>query len=537
MKKLKNVIQYGIQCITMKYMLVSVLVIVSSSFTVILFPIVEKNLINTLTREKFENIDIILIEITIIIIAQIIFSVMSSYVLAYNEETINIGIQNSLLSELFQVKYDILENMDMDYLHSRIKEDAVSIGGFIKKIIDVVFSKIPTLIIANIYIGINAPIVLVLLYGLVVIFLIIYVTANATIRNRVEKFKEIQNNTYSRFDESLDNLSTIQVHSWENQEMRKLDSVVNTYLIYYKKLLKITTAFLSVASSLQVIFLLIVLISGTVLIKAGSLSIGNLIALISFSSLGISPVISILELVSNFPETEVAYNRLKEIESFEKKESGSVTIDRINKINLNLKQYGYVGKIIHGSLNFEFEKGKIYLIEGENGNGKSTLLKILSKLHFEYSGTVTINDNIDLKQITNDSYCKRISYIEQDSHLFNTSIIDNMFYGTSKTCKNIPANLKEFTQSLMELPQGLNTKVINNISSTISGGERQKIAIARELLRNSNVLIMDEPISSLDSQSTVLLMKILTKIKKDKIIIMVSHNTKMKNICDCTLKL
>lgn len=537
MKKFKGIIQYGMQCITRKYLCLSILVVVVSSFTVILFPLAEKKLINTLTNGDFRNIEIILVGIIGITVLQIFFSILSAYILSYNEETIGIRIQRRVIVTLFQVKYDIIEALDLDYLHSRIKEDSMSIAGFTKKVIDIIFSKIFIFIISNIYIGINAPIILFLLYTLVGLFIIMYMLSNHTIRNRVEKFKEVQNNSYSRFNESLDNLSTIQVHSWGKQEEKKLDLVASTYLTYYRKLLKITTAFLSFASSLQVIFSLIVLISGTFLIEAGKLSIGELIALISFSSLVISPVVSILELISNFPEASISFSRLKEIELFEKRDNGKVMIDSINKITLRLEQYGYLNNVIHGGLNLEFEKGNIYLIEGENGEGKSTLLKILSKLHFGYSGSITINDNIELRQISDDSFYNRVSYIEQDSHLFNTSINNNIFYENSNLSERIPQDFNEFMQSLLLLPEGLNTKVINNVSSTISGGERQKIAIVRELVRDSDVLILDEPISSLDAQSTLDLMDILKKIKISKIIIIVSHNTIIKDICDFSLKL
>ena len=197
----------------------------------------------------------------------------------------------------------------------------------------------------------------------------------------------------------------------------------------------------------------------------------------------------------------------------------------------------YEGRTVLDFPGMELKKGKIYAVVGENGTGKSTLLNILSGVEQNYSGLITF-DGIDLKLLDR---CfmrnQMLSIVEQEPDLLYSTLGENIAEQIDDS-QNIIKRIEEF--SLLDFFSSLGKNLeylVADQSSNLSGGEKQKIATIRCLLKEAKVLILDEPNSAFDEESTDMLCCILEKLKKDKIIILITHRFELQEISDVTVSL
>ena len=190
-------------------------------------------------------------------------------------------------------------------------------------------------------------------------------------------------------------------------------------------------------------------------------------------------------------------------------------------------------------ITFNFESGKTYSIVGPSGSGKSTLLNLLSLIDTPSEGSIEINQNkINFNdRIENDRIrAKNIGIIYQDKNLLSDfSAIENVYLPNLliSNDKTISTELaKKIIKNL-----GLTSR-INHYPSELSGGENQRIAIARALINNPNIILADEPTGSLEFENAKQIFKILFNLKnKNRIIIFATHNRYFANMADCKIKM
>ena len=188
-------------------------------------------------------------------------------------------------------------------------------------------------------------------------------------------------------------------------------------------------------------------------------------------------------------------------------------------------------------ISFNFEPGKTYSITGPSGSGKSTLLNLLSLIDNPTTGSIEINSNkIKLNnKVENDLIrAKKIGIIYQDKNLLSDfTALENVYLPNLLISND--------RQKSMELAKKLIKKVgmsvrINHFPNELSGGENQRIAIARALINDPDIILADEPTGSLDSDNAKLIFKILFNLKnKNRIIIFATHNRYFANMADCKI--
>lgn len=165
------------------------------------------------------------------------------------------------------------------------------------------------------------------------------------------------------------------------------------------------------------------------------------------------------------------------------------------------------------------------MLKGESGCGKSTLLKLLLRFCDYQDGCITVN-GIDLKQYPVRQIRDMITYIPQDCYLFEGTISENIAYGskTEVSMEDIQrvAQLAFADEFIVQFPDKYDTFITSG-GTNLSGGQRQRIAIARAFLKDSPILVMDEPSSALDAESELMVHNALKELMKDRLVIMVSH--------------
>lgn len=217
---------------------------------------------------------------------------------------------------------------------------------------------------------------------------------------------------------------------------------------------------------------------------------------------------------------EALYNDMQK----DKLENGSAEkFDNYN-IEFDNVSFAYGEKSVLSNLSFELQEGKSYALVGSSGSGKSTIAKLISGFYNVDGGQIKIGGKA-LNEYTSDAIIKAISFVFQDSKLFKTSIYDNVAIAKKNASREeVMAALKSAgCDSIIEkFPDKENT-IIGSKGIYLSGGEKQRIAIARAILKNSKIIIMDEASAAIDPDNEHELQKAFKNLMKDKTVIMIAH--------------
>jgi len=252
----------------------------------------------------------------------------------------------------------------------------------------------------------------------------------------------------------------------------------------------------------------------------GYFSIGLLTAAIYLSSQIYNPISNIFE--------QLAYiraNKALSIEVYKDFDKNArcqnKKVEFVNNIHLDKVSFKYNGErdYIFKNISFDIVKGKKYLIIGESGIGKSTLLRILTG-KLEYEGSITF-DEFNLKEIQYDSLYGLISYVSQTPYLFNDTIRNNIDLANLYQDSDVISSIKEVSLENFVLSKGLNSIVAEEVFE-VSGGEKQRICLARAILKKPAILLLDEVTASLDLKTTYEIEKLILSFQ-GKTILYICH--------------
>lgn len=291
----------------------------------------------------------------------------------------------------------------------------------------------------------------------------------------------------------------------------------------------------SIADFSTRIFTIVILWSGCLLVFKQSLTPGELLAFFALISYFTVPVISVIDANRNIREMGVACDRLYEItELEEEKTTGRTLPGSLKSILFRDVSFSYSpGDPVLKNINIEIRANQITGITGESGSGKSTLLMLLLKLYEPDAGTIWIDEH-EIANIDTIYLRKMIGCVPQESQLFNGTIRENILLDGIEIEDKLKevlerTGIREFCQ---HLPLGLDTLVTEQ-GGNLSGGQRQKISLARVLYRQPGVLVLDEPTASLDKISENLLMQTIEWYKNQgNMVIIISHSDIALKICD-----
>lgn len=272
-------------------------------------------------------------------------------------------------------------------------------------------------------------------------------------------------------------------------------------------------------------------LSGLLVIR-GKMTIGTLVSFVAFVPKVYSSLRNVLNIRITTSVIDNAFNAINEILELPQENRSGKKIDKITSLGFENVYFKY-NRDDFGieKMNFNIGQGKKIGIVGKSGGGKTTIIDLLTGLYYAQGGIVSVNEN-DICTIDLDSLRGRISVVTQDIELFEGNLEENITFNCEKSSCNIETmieivSLKDFID---KLPDGVHTRVGYN-GELLSGGERQRIAIANALIKDSDVLILDEFTSALDLETEKKVMSYLLGIK-DKIVIIISHRIYALMNCD-----
>ncbi len=367
--------------------------------------------------------------------------------------------------------------------------------------------------------------------------ILIFVT-NLLLKMKVQKnWKEVRNASSLMSNvvlESITNVYTIRAFSKEEENYQKnLEYSKRTYDVERKNLF-INTCIQPIFQSIIAISLIIAYFYA--IDKIPTLDGKTTFTLAMFTQFIIylnslaSPFRNIGNMLTNFYQSIISQDRLNEIydaSSEVKDVKDALVLNEINSIEFKdiCFRYPNDSKNVLNKINFTINKGETLGIVGKTGSGKSTLIRQLLRQFPLLEGDILIN-GISINNYSKESIRQSISYVPQESTLFTRSVLENVKLGSTekKSIEEINNAIlaADFKKDIENLSEGLNT-VVGEYGVTLSGGQKQRLAIARALLKNSDLLILDDSLSAVDGKTESNIINNLSHTREHKTNIIIAH--------------
>lgn len=260
---------------------------------------------------------------------------------------------------------------------------------------------------------------------------------------------------------------------------------------------------------------------GAYLVLQGQCTAGSVLSIVSLSSYIFQPVSYVPQLMGAFKAAGKLFDKIIDVVSENSDEQNGVEIHRADNIVLNDVSFSYddTNEVLH-HISCTFEKGKKYAIIGDSGSGKSTMLNLLMGAFDNYHGSLKV-DETEMKDINSDSLFDEVSLIDQNVFLFDASIKDNITMFKDVEEEKLMDAIQKAGLSELVKNKGLDF-VCGENGNNLSGGEKQRISIARSLIKGAPVLLLDEITSALDEKTAHAINQEIVSLK-DKLCIEITH--------------
>ena len=432
-----------------------------------------------------------------------------------------------------------LEGKDKGNLISIITTDTELLEVFYAHTISPIIIAFITSVIMTIFIGrYNIFLGVIALVAYFIVGVIIPVWSSNQGDETGQQYRDEMGDLNSYFLSSVRGINDIIQYGVGKERLDEINRRTDELETKQKLLLKQEGSNRAVTDTAILLCSMAMLFAGCILYTKGEVNfIQVIIPLIALMS-SFGPVVAISNLSNNLFHTIAAGNRvldlLEEEPAVEEVNGNDVT--EFADMKLKNVSFSYDEEVILEDFNMDIKQNKIIGIYGKSGCGKSTLLKLLMRFWEVDNGSITIGGK-NINEINTSDLRKMQSFVTQDTYLFNDTIANNI--GIAKenaTMEEIIAAAKKASihDFIMSLPNGYNSKV-GELGGNLSGGEKQRIGIARAFLHDAPMILLDEPTSNLDSLNEGIILKSLMESKENKTIIIVSHRKSTMNIADVVL--
>jgi ATP-binding cassette subfamily B protein len=458
-------------------------------------------------------------------------------VCSYAEKYLTTSVGQWVMHDLRRTLYSHIQRLSLAYhdqkqtgdLISRVTSDIDAIQSFIVSGLLGALINILTLVgMVGVMFYLDWRFTLIALSVAPLLFVVVY-TYTRRIKKAAREVRKKEGEIVSVIQEVLSSIRVVKAFAREEYEEHRLEeeSLEGIEIALRARGLKaklspLVEIIVAVGTSLVLWF-------GGRMVLNGSLSAGSLVVFILYLGKMYKPMQELSKMTDAYSKAAVGYERISEV-----LETDSETVDlpnartaprfkgRIEFVNVN---FSYRPDLpVLKNLSFKIEPGQVAAFVGPTGAGKTTIISLIPRFYDPSSGVVKI-DGYDVRSFKQKSLRQQISFVLQETLLFHGPIWNNIAYGKPDATRSEILHAAEFANAhefIEKMPDGYST-ILGERGVTLSGGQRQRIAIARAIIRNTPILILDEPSSGLDAASEKLVFEALDRLLEGKTSIVIAH--------------
>ena len=345
----------------------------------------------------------------------------------------------------------------------------------------------------------------------------------------------------SQMIESLRGIETIKCNASEDRELENLEREYIKSLKISLRSSRISTGQSLISSLISTILGMVTTYVGIMQVLNGQMTLGGYMAFSTLSSYFTSPISDLIGMQMSIQEASISMKRLTEIMDYESEQKEDQEYTEMEQIDGDIEfkdvtfRYGNRSPALN-HVSFTIPKGKKVALVGSSGSGKSTITKLLLKYYEPESGEIDVN-GVNLEEYSNQSVRRAISYVPQNIELFSKTIYDNIRISRPEaTLDEVKAAAKKADayEFIRKLPLQFHT-FLEEAGNGLSGGEKQRIALARAFLKDSNLYILDESTSNLDFGTENIIFDMIYNQLADRSMLIVAHRLSTVRDCDLIL--
>lgn len=495
----------------------------------IVYPIITRAMLNDFIPEKQYNMIIICGSA---LLALYFVKLLLNYFIQYEGHMVGVKMQAQMRSDMFNhlqtLPYKFYDNNETGKIMSRMTSDLNDISELAHHGPENILISGISIIVAFIYLmTINVYLTLII-FVCVPFLIIISFSVRKKMRDAFMESRKSIAQINASLESSISGIRVTKAFNNSETEKAKFEEGNASFVSSRKKSYHAMGIFHSTSTFVTEIFNVVVLIAGGLFLYAGSIELGDYATFIVSINVFLAPVRQLIMFMEQYQNGVTGFKRFIEImdTESEKDKDGAKDVGVLEgRIRFEKVTYGYgeEGDVLH-DLSLEVKKGQMFALVGPSGGGKTTICHLIPHFYEVERGKIYVDD-YELHDITAASLRQNIGIVQQDVHLFNTSIRDNILYGRpSATEEEVIAAAKRANihDYVLSLEKGYDT-VIGERGVKLSGGQKQRLSIARVFLKNPPILILDEATSALDNTTELLIQKSLDELCKGRTTIVVAH--------------
>ena len=349
----------------------------------------------------------------------------------------------------------------------------------------------------------------------------------STIASRYESIRESIETLNSNLSNSISGILNVKSFTRETKELDRIESSSNEVRSANYHAIKLSAAFIPIIRVAILFGFTATLLIGGFLALDGEIKVATYSVLLFITQRLLWPLTELGDTFDLYQRAMASFNRIFSLKN-ETSDIGNGNIE-FKKLEKNIElrdvSFSYVDNFnVLNNVNLTINAGQTTAIVGSTGSGKSTLIKLLLRLYEINNGSISYDSN-SLKEIELSSLREKIGLVSQDVFLFEGTVIENIAYGDLNASESEvwnAAQKSEADEFINNLPEKENT-IVGERGQKLSGGQRQRISIARAILKNPEILILDEATSSVDNETEAAIQRSLDILKKDRTVIVIAH--------------
>ena len=533
MKLLKRLLKYA-KPYTLLFVL-AILVVISLTFVTLLPPQIVRNTVNNYItndslplNERFSGIFKMSLYFLLTTSMIFVFEYISIYITTYLGGKIVYDIRKELFDHVLKLPMSFFDKHPSGQITTRIANDTQNIMEFFTSVITSIFNDVFLLtgvIIMMLRVSprlfANISFVFPVLIVSMILFRYFDLKAYRAVRTNISKV-----NAY--LAEHIAGMPVVKLFNAEDFERKNFDKVNKELYKSRIQQMYVFAIFRPTVSTLYRLAIAAIIWMGAKYIVSKTLNFGDLYAFVAYLELFMRPLEDLSEkydiIQNTVASAEKIFTLMDETEEHFGDENGKVEIEK-GVVEFKNVWFRYnEDRWILKNINLKFEPGQLIAVVGETGAGKTSLMNLVNGMYRIQKGKILI-DGTELEKYNIHELRKQISTVPQDVVLFSGTLLDNvrLFHEEISEEQVIDALKKVYVWDLIErLPNGLYTEVIER-GKGISAGERQLIALARSVLFDAKIFILDEATSNIDVQTEERIQKAVRKLSENKTVIMIAH--------------